>query len=345
MIMKIKTWTAVFVIFLLAQQVVGQQKSINDKEFFTEEKPVEMNLSTDIKALLAEKTSLNYVNAQITCKMPDSTVLEGQVRIKPRGHFRKDNCRSAPLSVNFKNETSKPFSKLGALKMVVGCNMKGDDDEDLLQEYLVYKMYNILTDKSFRVRLLRVNYNDTKGKIKSYSQYAFLIEDMDDLAKRNQCKKKENVLYSHDNINREQATFVYLFQYMIGNTDWSIPFYHNIKLMVDRKDTLSKPFPVAYDFDITGFVNPSYGGPPPGLGIESVTQRLYRGYKRSTEEIEAAAKVFLDKKDSIYSLINNFEPLNARSKKEMIKFLDDFFDEISSKKNLKRTFVDNALVQ
>ncbi len=345
MIMKIKTWTAVFVIFLFALQVVGQPKNISEKEFFLEEKPIEMNLSTDIKGLLSEKSTLNYVNAEISCKMPDNTVMEGQVKIKPRGKFRKDNCRSAPLTINFKNETSKAFSKLGTLKMVVGCTMKTDDDEDLLQEYLVYKMYNILTDKSFRVRLLRVNFNDTKGKIKSFSQYAFLIEDIDDMAKRTQCKKKEKVIYSHDNINREQGTFVYLFQYMIGNTDWSIPFYHNIKMMVDKKDTLSKPYPVAYDFDITGFVNPSYGGPPPGLGIESVTQRLYRGYKRSVEEIEAAAQVFLAKKDSIKTLINNFEPLSARSKKEMNNFLEPFFDEISSKKNLKRTFVDNALVQ
>ena len=343
--MKYKKWFAIVVLFIFAHHSIAQTKKIDEKKFFREEQPVEMKLSTDIKGLLSEKKELNYVNASIICMFPDSTVAEGQVQIKPRGHFRKDNCRLAPLTINFKNEGAPAFSKLGALKMVVGCGSKNADDQNLLKEYLVYKIYNILTDMSFRVRLLHVNYHDTKDKVKPYSQYAFLMEDMDGLAKRNKCTKKEKVRYSHDFIHREQATLVYLFQYMIGNTDWSIPYYHNIKLMVDKKDTLSRPYPVAYDFDITGLVNPSYAVTTPDLGIESVTQRLYRGHKRTLEEIETALKIFLEKKDAIYSLINDFNFLNTGSKKAMLSFLNEFFDEIDNKKNLKRIFVDNALVQ
>ena len=115
--------------------------------------------------------------------------------------------------------------------------------------------------------------------------------------------------------------------------------------MVARNDTLSAPYPVAYDFDITGLVNPSYGAPTPELGIESITERLYRGHKRSLEEIEKAVKLFLDKKEAIYSLVNNFSYLQSGNKKEMIAYLDGFFDEIKNSKNLKRIFVDNALTQ
>lgn len=340
-----KKWVINLVFVTLACPGIAQTKKIDDKKFFREEQPVKMKLSTDIKSLLLEKTTLNYVKASIHCIFPDSSVAEGKVQIKPRGHFRKENCRLTPLTINFKNEEAPAFSKLGALKLVVGCGVKSADDQTLLKEYLVYKIYNLLTDKSFRVRLLNVNYHDTRGKLKPYEQYAFLIEDMDDLAKRHQCKKKEQGKFFPDFINREQATLVYMFQYMIGNTDWSVPFYHNIKLMIEKNDSLAKPYPVAYDFDMTGLVNPSYGEPHPELGLKNLTQRLYRGYKRSLEEIEAAAKIFLEKKEAIYALINNFEFLNNGSKKEMLSFLKEFFNEISDKKDLKKVFVDNALVQ
>jgi hypothetical protein len=340
-----KIWAIHFFFFLLACPGIAQKKKIDEKKFFMDERPVQMKLSTDIRSLLLEKTTLNYVNASIHCVFPDSAVAEGKVQIKPRGHFRKDNCRLTPLTVNFKNEGAPAFSKLGTLKLVVGCGVKDDDDQTLLKEYLVYKIYNLITDKSFRVRLLNVNYNDTRGKIKPYEQYAFLIEDVDDLAKRHQCKKQEQGKFFPDFINREQATLVYMFQYMIGNTDWSVPFYHNIKLMIEKNDSLAKPYPVAYDFDMTGLVNPSYGEPHPDLGLKNLKQRLYRGYKRSLEEIEAAAKIFLEKKEAIYELINNFELLNTGNKKEMLTFLKEFFAEISNTRDLKYIFVDNALVQ
>ncbi len=343
--MKYKKWIAIAILLILACPGIAQTKKIEEKKFFRDELPVQMKLSTDIKSLLLEKTNLKYVNASISCMFPDSTVAEGQVRIKPRGHFRKDNCRLTPISINFKNEGSQVFSKLGALKMVVGCGPGDVDEQTLLKEYLVYKIYNLLTDMSFRVRLLHVDYHDTRGKVKPYTQYAFLLEDMDDLAKRNKCKKKENVRYPHHYIQREQATLVYLFQYMIGNTDWSVPYYHNIKMMVEKADTLSKPYPVPYDFDMTGLVNPRYGQPPPDMGLKYLTQRLYRGYKRSLEEIETAIKIFLDKKEAIYSLITEFEFLNNAGKKQMTAFLNGFFDDISDKKDLKYIFVDNALGQ
>lgn len=341
--MKSKMWIIAIAFFSLAELSVAQTKAIDEKKFFKDELPIVMKLSTDIKGLIAEKKNLNYVNAVISFKFPDSSIMEGPVQIKPRGKFRKEHCRLSSLAVNFKNQASPAFSKLGTLKMVGGCGFTASHEQFLLKEYLIYKIYNMFTDMSFRVRLLHVNYYDTKAKIKSYTQYAFLMEDVDDLGKRNKCVEKELVRYSPKGMRREEATLFFLFQYMIGNTDWSIPFYHNVKLMVDRKDSLSMPYPIAYDFDMTGLVDPPYGGPPPELGIERLTQRVYRGYARSLDEIETAAKLFLEKEEAIYALINQFNLLTPGNKKDMLRFLKEFFTEIKSKKELKKIFVDNAL--
>lgn len=341
--MKSRKWIIAVLFFCLVPPVLAQKAIVDDKKFFQDEEPVEMTVYMDIRNLIAQKKSLNYVYATINCKFPGEKVVDGQVRIKPRGHFRKDNCRLSSLTFDFKNDDYPAFSKLGTLKLVGGCGFSQHDEQYLLKEYLVYKIYNLLTDMSFRVRLVHINYNDTKGKIKTYSQYAFFIEDTDDMAKRNKCREKEVVNYSHQQFHREQACFVYLFQYMIGNTDWSMPFYHNIKLLVDRKDTFSRPFPVAYDFDMTGLVNPPYGEGNSKLGLEKLTDRLYRGYPRTIEEVEGVAKIFLQKEEAIYALIRNFNLLSNKNKNDMLVFLADFFTEIKSRKKLMSTCVNNAL--
>ncbi len=341
--MKSKKWIIAIVFLFLVKVNFAQVKPIDDKEFFKDERIIEMKLSTDIKGLLAEKKDLNYVSAAVSWKLPDGSVVAGPVRIKPRGKFRKEHCRLASLMIDFKHQASPAFSKFGTLKLVGGCGFTASHEQYLLKEYLVYKIYNMFTDMSFRVRLLHINYFDTKSKIKSYTQYGFLMEDVDDLAKRTKCQEKENTRYSPVGMRREEATLFYLFEYMIGNTDFSIPFYHNVKLLVDKTDTLSSPYPIAYDFDVSGLVNPPYGVPPPELGLEYLTQRLYRGYERSMDEIELAVKPFLEKEEAIYALINNFDLLNSGSKKEMLNFLKGFYTEIKSKKELKKIFVDNAL--
>ena len=65
--------------------------------------------------------------------------------------------------------------------MVTHC--KSGNEEYLLKEFLVYKLYNVLTDNSFRVRLVKVDYIST-AKNSKYWSYAFLIEPIDMLAER-----------------------------------------------------------------------------------------------------------------------------------------------------------------
>ena len=54
-----------------------------------------------------------------------------------------------------------------------------------------------------------------------------------------------------------------MFQYMIANTDWSTTFLHNAKL-IQLNDT-KKYIPLAYDFDMAGFVDAPYAVADPSL--------------------------------------------------------------------------------
>jgi len=137
-------------------------------------------------------------------------------------------------------------------------------------------------------------------------------------------------------------TLVSIFQYMIGNTDWSVTVNHNIRLIRTKGDSVSRPYPVPYDFDYAGLVNAGYAIPAEQLGTQSVKERVYRGYPRNIAELNTIMEVFKERKEKIYSLIKNFDLLSSGNKKEMINYLDEFYSAIKSDSDLKQLFIDNA---
>jgi len=340
--MKKLRWIISVLLLFYSTFIDAQKKDIKFREFFTDERMVHVKITTDIKNLLSEKKSLKEVDALVTCTFPDSSKIEENIKIQQRGHFRRDNCYLSSLTLLFNSKPSNKLAPLKRLKLVGGCGKTSGEEQYLFKEYLIYKMYNLLTDFSFRARLIQLTYVDTKNKVKSFSQCAFFLEDIDAVAKRNKYQQKKFVQYSPARTHRFQTALMSVFQYMIGNTDWSIPFYHNIRLVVPKSDTNSVPLPIAYDFDVTGLVNPEYGGPPLDMGIENLTDRLYRGFPVTQEEIQSVVDLMLQKEQKIFSLINSFELLNKKNKKEMIYFLQDFFSIIKNKSMVKNIFITNA---
>jgi hypothetical protein len=310
--------------------------------FFLDDKPVEVTITTDIRKLRNNKKNPSYQSANIILQFSDTSIINEEIRVESRGIYRKNNCDIASLMLNFKNSSSPRLSPLKKLKLVGGCRSGSAYDELLLKEYLVYKIHNLLSNMSFRVRLLHITYRDTREKMKSYTQYAFLMEDINELAARTNCVEIKNNNFFTEATNRDQMTFVNLFQYMIGNTDWSIPKCHNIKLMVPKNDTLAKPYAIPYDFDFCGLVDADYAIPSEGLEIESVRQRLYRGFPRDYTELLAVIDNFLEKKESIMYYIDHFELCSKRCRKAMMAYLDEFYETVVNKKKVESIFISNA---
>jgi len=309
------------------------------KEFFTSEEPLEIILVSDFKKLKSQKKKDVYQSAYASIKFSSKDSLADSVRICARGEFRRTLCQMPSLMVNFKGNVASPFAKLKKLKMVCGCNSSDYNERLVLMEYLVYKIYNLLTDMSFRVRLAQTTYQDQNKKIKPITQYAFFIEDVDELAKRNSCKEFKNVTSSVYS-NRRQTTLMNIFQYMIGNTDWSVPNYHNIKLIHPVADSTAYPYIIPYDFDFSGLVNASYAFPNHELfTIEKVTDRFYRGLPRPPEEVEVVLEIFKNAKEKIMQLISGFELLPSDSRQTMISYLEEFYETINNKKKVEYHFV------
>ena len=336
-----------FVLFFISLHIASAQTLVVDKKkFFADEAVIEMTLVSDFRKLINDKLrkdfAVNYQPATITCLFPDSVKITEQIEIRPRGEYRREECYMPSIMVNFKTATAPSLNKLGRLKLVWPCSQAAYDDELVLKEYLVYKIYNLLTEKSFRVRLVRMAYHDVSEKIKPRKLYAFFIEDVDDMARRNNCVEVQPFRPHTEATDRDQTTLVALFQYMIGNTDWAVPIYQNIKLIRAKKDSTALPFAVPYDFDYCGLVNAKYAIPTPELGISYVTQRLYRGFPRKMEELRSTLEIFQQQRTAIDSLVMNLRPLSLSHKKEMLRFINAFFDIIKNEKSIRHIFITNA---
>lgn len=303
-------------------------------DLFQEERPLELTLESDFKKFIREKGKSKYQDALLHYPIVDSVTIKRIVRIMPRGEFRKNYCSPPPVKLNFKHTKLyvNSIQQLEKMKMVSRCKNSRSDEEYVLKELLTYKLYNLFTDFSFRARLLKIKFIDTGWKkLKVRDSYGFLIEEADDLAKRNNVTLIKVKTATYKDVNDLTMARFALFQYMIGNTDWSITGTHNVKLLKKNDFLKPKVDAVPYDFDYSGFVNAHYAIPSEEFGIEHVRQRLFRCQCYSEGVFKKAIASFLTKKDEVYSTINDFPYLSPNVKKDLTSFIGEFYSQIESK--------------
>ncbi len=296
-------------------------------KLFEDQYPLEFTVSTDLKALAKNKYKDVYQEATVKYQIADTLAITRKVRIKPRGEFRLKNCRYAPLRVNVK-ETTEIFELLDDLdkiKLVVPCRGLNVHQNYVFNEFLAYKLYNVLTDYSFRVRLIKVDFHDTSGKQEPQSIHTFIIESHKNLAKRTDAFPYELEKASAKHAQEEHAVMMYLFNLMIGNTDYSISGGHNIKLLKSKDPTIPLLIPVPYDFDYCGLVDATYAIPGDHVSIKEVTEREYLGYCTSEEALTKGVQTFLEKKEDILNVARNFQWLDEKGRKKSIRFLEEFY--------------------
>jgi hypothetical protein len=336
-----------FAVWLFCTTIIqianGQSAVIDRNAFFKDTSLLNATLVVNMTKILNHNNKKGFdMTGTFITTLPDGTKVNDQILVEKRGHFRSDFCYVPPVKLVFNYRDSAKLYSLKSMKLVSECKVSQDHEQFLFKEYLAYKIYNLLCSKSFQVRLLNIKWEDTVGKKKTINEYGFLLEDLKDVAARNNCTEWKRNKLNTEQTDRNQMTMVAIFEYMIGNTDWAVTVDHNTRLILSKEDTLSKPFVVPYDFDYSGLVNTYYSIPDEKLEIESVTQRVYRGFPRTMPELQTVLDTFRKQKKNIYDLINNFNYLTPRSKKEMIAFLSDFFDMIENQKLVKNAFIDNA---
>ncbi len=341
-----KAFLFVSLLYFVSSPISGQTSKVDKASFFADTSVLKATLVTDMTRVLHMKNKKNHsIPGNFLTTLPDGTLVNDSIHLEKRGHFRSDYCYVPPIKMVFNENERSVYYTLKSLKLVSECKISKFNEQLLLKEYLTYKIFNLLTDISFRVRLLKMTLQDSNRKSKPITEYAFLLEDIKELAKRNNCAEWKGGKLNTEATQRKQMTMVAIFEYMIGNTDWAVSVNHNIKLIFPPMDSLARPIAVPYDFDYAGLVNADYAIPDERLEIENVRQRVYRGYPRTSAELEVALDIFRQQQSKIYETINHFDLLTPDSKKNMTDYLDDFYKIINQSKKVKSIFIDNALIQ
>jgi len=151
---------------------------------FEKTEVLNLSLRFDITQYTRKKPKEEYLDAILTYHINDKDSVNKNIRIKSRGEFRNEFCTFPPIMINLKKAENRreDMKKIEKVKLVTHC--RADNEDNLLKEYLIYKLYNVLTDVSFRARLVRIDYINTAKKNKTVTPFGFLIEPMNVFAER-----------------------------------------------------------------------------------------------------------------------------------------------------------------
>ncbi len=316
-----------------------QEKGDHKTGLFDNEDILHFKLTGRLNQLFNDrKKNMSYHPLLLQYAGKDSGNIAIQIKAKARGNFRrlKENCKWPPIMLNFPQKEklkNSIFIKQNKLKLVVPCQ----GDEYVIREWLVYKLYNLFTERSFRARLTEVEFEDSAGQRKTETHYCILLEDENSLAARNKASLIDKKQILMEKTNRREFTKMAVFQYMIANTDWSVPYLQNIKLL--SKDSTEFPYAIPYDFDHAGIVNAPYAGAAPELEISSILERIYRGYcDQLRMDFIETFELFNRKKNDIYKVYTDCSLLSLKYLKFVTRFLDDFYKTINNEKSIESVF-------
>ena len=313
---------------LFSQKTEAQEKSIFDLMHYKDD--LALTLESDFEFIKENRRSDEYQKARLSFDDESGAEQVWDMKVKVRGNFRRLNCSEIPpLKLKFKKAelAAAGLANFNDMKLVTYCAKdRYEAYELLMKEYLTYQLYNEISENSFRVQLLRITFKDSNTGRKT-KQWAFLIEDTAQLKNRIGATTVENIYnipaahyYEND------RKLVGLFQYIIGNSDWSFEQSRNVKMV--EKD--GKIIPVPYDFDFSGIVNASYAVPNPNYKMLSLTERIFMGFEEDLVDMHNELYQIYGKRQIILDMVSNFKYLSHETRNEVNSYLKSYFDDFET---------------
>jgi hypothetical protein len=329
-----------------ADAIKKLQGEAESRKLFASASPVTITLTANFKAVQADRDpeSTKTFPATLDFVNDDGSKGSAEVQIRTRGHMRRmfQTCDFAPLRIEFPKAQVKHsvFDAQHALKLGTHCRDGVKEFEQyVLREYAAYRIYNLVSPRSFRARLARVTYVNTAAKKPATTRYGMFIEDDDDVARRLAGRITEERA-ALSGLDRDEFTMMTLFDYMIGNLDMSIFTQHNVRLV---EMPSKKVFPVGYDFDYSGLVDTSYSFPPPELKVSTVRDRVFRGPCRTSPELLPFFRKFQAIRPAIAPMYDSLVDLDPGAKKRALSYLDEFYRMLDRPDQVKTALQQNCL--
>jgi len=342
------------IISCLLLALLGATAARAEAPLFADDTVMKISIPLDFKDLCRPREDENcaFSPTVLIYGSQSGEKLSVPVEIKVRGGWRSlsRNCSTPLLWVRFEENSvvGTPFEGQSLLPLTTHCGKgvsveavthairRTDFEQYLLREFLAHRIYNVLTELSLRTRLVRISYPDPDRPSRSILHYAFFSEHFDAAAARTGHQRLERGGFDPARLDAQAAARLALFQYMIGNTDWSLVRERNTMLLESRD---GRQLPVPYDMDMSGLVDARYAGPAPGLPIDSVRERLFLGFCQPGTDWDALFADFSENMDRILGLTDRLPGLNGNSKRWVNRYLGSFFSTLASEEEREEQII------
>jgi len=349
--MPLRNWT-VIIVALFPLSVASFAQDIGDYDpLFMSQDTLEAEVEGPFAMIARERSDEEEIEGKFRFTAADGTAIEFDVQIRARGNWRRnpDICEFPPVRINFKKSQTKDtlFDKQDKLKLVTHCQERSIRyRQAVVAEYLAYRIFNVLSDYSYRVRLVKMNYVYT-DRSKEEETFGVLIEHDDRLSKRIGGDPVEAERVSVDSIKPVDLNIASVFQYFLGNTDFSPraappneECCHNQALFTSDDDLY---YTIPFDFDQSGLIDADHAAPNPRFGIRTVKDRLYRGRCANNHLLPQTLQLYREKRPEFEALISNQEELTPSKKRNMLKYVELFFDTIDNPKRVEKRIVEECI--
>jgi hypothetical protein len=322
------------------------------KPLFASQETLKLRVEAPLGSLIgAAPHSTAPFDGKLTLLEPTPETLSIQLSARGISRRNPENCDFPPLKIEFKEKPggASLFKGQKSLKLVTHCRSDFKYQDYNLLEYAAYKILNVLTPASFRVRLAEIDYVEAKSGAVRIHRHGFLVEDASEMAERNGLKEVKADRIEPGQVSASATAKSDLLQYLLGNLDWSdfaaVPgtnCCHNVKLLGTAPDSRRELIPVPYDFDSSGFVNAPYANPPTGVPVKTVRSRYFRGLCQFNAQTTEAAHQMLQNQAAVLSAVTDTPALSEGRKKSTTEYLEAFFSDISDPARLQHQILDHC---
>ncbi len=312
--------------FMIGSQLLSAQTVPSIFDHMQGQEVVKVELRTNISDFIANRRNADYIPAEFIFTDHDGTEQNLDIKIRVRGKYRRVNCDLSPIKLNFDKDelADMGFSTIDKYKMITHCLASDKGDDIVLREHLIYQLHNLVSPYSFRTQLIEVTYYDTGSGDRS-THYGVIIENKEEMARRLGGAVCEDCYGTNRKFDTENMLQTSVFQYMIGNMDWSIAKQKNVKILNAGPSDVFQV--VTYDFDFSALVNPPYYAPQPELGIVG-RERYYRGLACTEEQMLDCLDHFKALEIQIIATVDDHPRLSKASKMDIKRYLGSFFTQI-----------------
>ena len=294
-------------------------------EKIQEDQIKQLILTADFDKLINTRFDKDAPKEQATITLQsDSTEWQLPVKLALRGRFRRKVCDFPPIKLDFPKARLQEMGlhpKFDELKLVTHCLDGAESDQTLLKEYWAYRLYNQLTPNSFKVHLVKITYLDVNNPSQTEERLAFLIENNKELANRIGGKLVSKFGMKPEQLDSTSYYKTLLYNFMVGNLDWSLLAQRNIKYLQKEDSSL---IVIPYDFDQSAIVKAPYARPHPDAGQKKLEDRLLLGHFPDTETMYAFLQKFSNARDQ-FGVFNQCSHLSNKHKLRMTAYLDSFY--------------------